>query len=514
VSAPDAVSAAPPAAPPAAPGPESWLSRLERWGNRGPDPATMFALAWVGVVVLSWWGARQGWAVPDPRVASGDAPPVVVRDLLAGDDLTWLLTSAVRNWLDFPPLGLVLVTVLGVGVAEHSGLLAAAMRAAVVALPARGLGAGLVAAGVMSSVAGDAGYVVLPPLAAGLYRQVGRSPVAGIAAVTFGIAGGFSANLVPTSLDPLLAGLTESAARVLDPSATVSPTCNWAFMAASTAVLTAVGALVTAWVVEPRLPGAASGADVSPLRAEEKRGLGGAALVAAGVLGAWAASVGVDGAPLSGTWDKGGGRVVAAWTEALVPMLFVLFAAPGVAYGAVVGTIRSDRDVAGAMGRAMSAMGGYLALSFFAGQLVACFSRSQLALVGAVTAGDALVSWGWGTSALLVGVVALTATINLGMVSASAKWSFLAPILVPTLGRVGIGAATTQAAFRVGDSLTNPVAPLNPYLMSILVELRKHDPEAGLGTLLGLMLPYVLVSGVVWPAMLVVWVAAGLPLGV
>jgi aminobenzoyl-glutamate transport protein len=252
---------------------------------------------------------------------------------------------------------------------------------------------------------------------------------------------------------------------------------------------------------------------VSALTGRERAGLVAAAGVAGLVLAGWAACVALPGAPLAGTVEKAGGRVVAAWTEGLVPMLWLAFAAPGVAYGVVVGTVRSDRDVAAAMGRAMSAMGGYLALSFFAGQLVACFSRSQLALVGAVTAGDALASWGWGTSAVLLGVVALTATINLAMVSASAKWSFLAPILVPTLGRLGVSADATQAAFRVGDSLTNPIAPLNPYLMSILIELRKHDPDAGLGTLLGLMLPYVLASALVWPAMLVAWMGLGLPLG-
>ena len=254
-----------------------WLELAERWGNRLPDPATLFLLAWAAVLAGSSVAAAAGWSVPDPLHAGERVAP---RDLLAGDELTWVLTSPVRNLLAFPPLGLVLVTMLGVGVAERLGLLGAALRAVVLRLPPRLLVPGVVFAGVQSSLAGDAGWVVLPPLAAELFRRAGRSPVLGLAAVVFGMGAGVSANLLPTPVDPLLSGLTEAAARSLDPSAVIAPTCNWWFKAVSTIGLVAIGWWVSERVVEPRLP--AVGAEdvvVEALGAHERRGLAAAAVV-------------------------------------------------------------------------------------------------------------------------------------------------------------------------------------------------------------------------------------------
>lgn len=488
-----------------------WLAGVERWGNRLPEPATLFLLAWTLVLVGSAVASGAGWTVPDP-LHPGEL--VRARNLLVGEDLTWVLTSPVRNLLAFPPLGLVLVTVLGVGVAERVGLLSAALRAIVLRLPGWLLVPGVVFAGVQSSVAGDAGWVVLPPLASELFRRAGRSPLLGLACVVFGMGAGVSANLLPTPLDPLLSGLTEAAARTMDPTAVVAPTCNWWFKAVSALWLVAIGWWVSERLVEPRLlrPPAVSG-ELEVLTDGERRGLVAALFV--GVAGAALAAllVGVDGAPLHGVVNNGA-REVPAWAEALVPGLFVWFLAIGLAYGWAAGTVRTGGDVTDAMTRSMQSMGSYIVLAFFAGQMIAAFQRSNLSLILAITGADALGALGVAPPVLLTALVGVAAGFDVAVASASAKWAFLAPVVVPMFMQLGIAPDVTQAAYRVGDSVTNPIAPLNPYLMLMLVEMRRYDPQAGMGTLLSMMLPYSILALVGWTGLLLVWVALGVPLGV
>lgn len=487
------------------------LQFVERWGNRLPDPATLFLLAWLAVLGGSVVASGAGWSVPDPLHPGELVRP---RNLLVGEELTWVLTSPVRNLLAFPPLGLVLVTVLGVGVAERVGLLAAALRAVVLRLPARLLVPGVVFAGVESSLAGDAGWVVLPPLASELFRRSGRAPLLGLACVVFGMGAGVSANLLPTPLDPLLSGLTEAAARTLDPAVVVAPTCNWWFKAGSTLWLVLVGWWVSERVVEPRLPvPELAPGDVEPLGVGERRGLLHAAVVGGLLAAGLGLLVAVEGAPLSGMVNTGT-REAPAWSEALVPSLFVWFMAMALAYGRAAGTVRHGGHVTDAMTGAMQSMGGYIVLAFFAGQMIAAFQRSNLSLILAITGADALGALGVAPSALLSALVVVAAGFDIAVASASAKWAFLAPVVVPMFMRLGIAPEVTQAAYRVGDSVTNPIAPLNPYLMLMLVEMRRYDPQAGLGTLLAMMLPYSVLALVSWTGLLLVWVGLGLPLGV
>lgn len=496
------------------------LALVERAGNRLPDPATLFVLLGALVLVLSFVGATAGWTVADPRDPSKS---IVVDNLLDAESLRWILTGAIRNFLDFPPLAIVLVAMLGIGVAERTGLFPALLKLLVRVTPPRLLTPAVVLIGVNSSAAADSGYVVLPALAAGVFAMVGRSPLAGIAAATFGVAGGFSANLAVTSLDPLLSGLTEQAARAIDPQAVVPPTCNWWFMIASTFLLTAVGWWVTARIVEPRFArsdveaqiargGIAAGG--TGLSANERRGLAAAAAAFALAAGCFVAMAVVPGGPLTGEVPRHGtSALVPAWSEALVPMILVLFLLPGIAFGAVSGEIRSDRCVAARMGESMSSMGTYLVLAFFAGQAIAWFRQSNLSVVLGVEGGEAIRSIGFGQGPMIAAIVAVVAVLNLAVSSASAKWAFLAPILVPMLGSAGIAPDLVQAAYRVGDSCTNPIAPLNAYLVIILVAIRRHAPDAGLGTLIALLVPYCAAALVLWTSMLVAWNALGIPLG-
>ena len=496
------------------------LGMVERIGNRLPDPATLFVLLGLVTLALAALGAWSGWSVTDP---ANPSRTIAVRSLLDAEGIRWMLTSALRNFLDFPPLAIVLVAMLGIGVAERTGLFPALLKLLVQLTPAMLLSPAVVFIGVMSSAASDAGYVVLPPLAAGVFARAGRSPLAGIAAATFGVAGGFSANLLITSLDPLLSGLTEQAARAIDPDAVVRPDCNWYFMIASTFLLTGLGWFVTDRIVAPRFDRAsidrqvASGGvqvGIDRLTVQERRGLWAATIALAATSAALLAMAMIPDGPLTGQVQRHGSTaMVPAWSEAIVPMLLVIFLVPGVAYGLVSGEIRSDRCVAGRMGEAMSGMGTYIVLAFFAGQAIAWFRHSNLATVIGIEGAEFVKGLGLGASPMLVAVVFVTAGINLLISSASAKWAFLGPVLVPMLASAGMSPETVQVAYRVGDSCTNPIAPLNAYLVIILVAIRRFQGDAGLGTLIALVLPYAIGALIVWTGFLLAWNALGIPLG-
>lgn len=485
-----------------------WLARgldwLERAGNRLPDPLTLFVVAAALVVAASGLAAVLGVSATHP----GTGEVVRPVNLLSPGGLRRILVEMVGNFTAFPPLGTVLVVMLGIGVAERSGLVAAALRRIVTAVPATLLPAALVFAGVMSSLAADAGYVVLTPLGAVVFAGVGRNPLAGLAAAFAGVSAGFSANLLLTAIDPLLAGITQPAARLVDPTYVVDPTANYYFMIVSTVVLTAVGTLVTTRIVEPRLGGwtGAAESDAPAPASAERRGLIAALLAAAGVVAvvgllAWAGVL----------RDADGGW--APFFGALVPLLMLFFLVPGLAYGWVVGTIRSDRDVAAMTSDTMATMGSYVVLAFVAAQLVAYFAWSNLGLIVAVHGAGALRALGIGGLPLLVGFVLVSALVNLLIGSASAKWAIMAPVFVPMLMLMGYAPETVQVAYRVGDSVTNVVTPLLPYFPIVISFARRYDRDAGLGTLVAAMLPYSVAFLLAWLTLLVGWLALGIPLG-
>lgn len=501
----------PPAAPrPSSPASGNVLDLLERAGNALPSPATLFVVGTALVAVVSELAVRAGWSVP---AADPAAAPVVARSLLSSEGLWWLLSHLVDNFVNFPPLGIVLVGMLGVGLAEQAGLLPALLGRAMRATPAGLLAPATVLLGVMSSMALDAGYVLLPPLAGALFLAAGRSPLAGIALAFAGTSAGFSANLLITPLDALLAGFTEAGARVLEPDYAVAVTCNWYFMAASTLLVTLVGWGVNRWVVESRLSRVALDPDAEagppPASAEsEQRGLR-AALLTLGVLaGLVALAVAVPGAPLHGQGERH-----ARWVEASVPLLFLLTFLPGLAYGRAAGTLREDREVAAALGRTLAGLGPYLVLAFFAAQFIESFKYTRLGEMLAVGGGLWLVEARIAPALLLLGFLLGAMLLNLLIASASAKYAVLAPVFVPMFMGAGIGPELTQATFRIADSVTNVVTPLNPYLVVVLAAMQRHVRTLGVGTLIAAMLPYTLALALAWAALLLLWVALGLPLG-
>jgi aminobenzoyl-glutamate transport protein len=503
------MSTPPPAGKPGALG--RALDALERAGNRLPEPATIFLLLALGVLVASAVASALGVQVPHPR----DGTPIVAENLLTRGNVRRMFTEAVRNFTGFAPLGLVLVAMLGMGVAEGSGLVAAALRGFIARVPRRWLTAAIVFTGVNANMAADAGIVVLPPLAAILFAAAGRHPLAGVAAAFAGVAGGFSANLLPTPLDALLAGLTQSAldASRLLPGYTVGILGNWWFLIGSTFALTAVGTWVTDAIVEPRL-GAWRG-DLERAQApdpRETRALGAALLATFGCLAVFALLALAPWAP----FRLPEGRGLDAWKplfESIVMLVMLLFLVPGLAFGWVAGRIRSDRDVARMMADSMASMGTYIVLAFFAAQFVNWFAWSNLAAIVAVWGAQGLKAIGLGGPALIVGLVLVTAFLNLFTSSASAKWATMAPLFVPMFVLLGFTPEGTQMIYRVGDSSTNIVTPLMPYMPFVLATVQRYQPRAGMGTLIALMIPYSVAFLAMWTALLLGWDVLGWPIG-
>ncbi|MDJ0785817.1 MAG: AbgT family transporter [Myxococcota bacterium] len=529
------------------------LDRIEHLGNRLPDPITLFLLGALLVMGFSELAVRADWQVHktvtrdvlapalgadgEPLIGPAGEPlqvvvrdpgsgeplreqvevPVRARSLLSADGIFWAIDSLVDNFKNFPPLAIVLVGMLGIGVADRTGFIEALLKATLLRVPSTLLTPAVFFVGIVSSIGLDAGYVVLPPIAATLYHAVGRPPLVGLAAVFAGVSAGFSANVVITSLDTILAGFSEAGAHLVDPEYAVAATANLWFMIASTVLLTAVGWAITAWFVEPRLrtkpaeeggPGGEARDEAHELLPEEGSGLRWAGLSVALVLALLVVTVWVPGAPFHGMAGR-----FPRWVAAIVPLLFLGFLIPGLVYGIRTGALRSDRDVAKLMGETMASMGPYIVMAFFAAQFVEYFRYSGLGEMLAIAGGGVLVAAALPNPVLVLSFVAVVAAANLLIGSMSAKYAFFAPVFVPMLMQVGISPELTQAAYRVGDSVSNVITPLNPYLVIILVFMQRWVPKGGIGTLVALMLPYALGFLLIWSVMLVVWMGLGADLG-
>jgi aminobenzoyl-glutamate transport protein len=496
------------------------LGAIERIGNRLPDPVTLFVIGAFVVLITSEVASRAGWSAVNPT----DGEVETIKSLLSSEGMQWVWRNLVSNFTGFAPLGVVLVAMIGIGVAERSGLIGALLKGTVLITPQSLLTPAVIFVGVMSSMALDAGYVVLPPLAAAVFARAGRSPLVGLAAVFAGTAAGFSANLLITGLDPLLQSFTLEAARILDPDYQVDVRCNYYFMVASTIMITLVGWAATKFVVERRYSpedvrqqiGAAesSETDQKPtLGTAERMGLLWAGLALAAAAGGILAMVLIEGGPLNGTIEPRPGWELAVWVDVIVPILFVLFLVPGLAYGMATRSIKNDRDVAKMMNKTMSGMGPYIILAFFASQFIGWFAESNLGKVIALKGVEVLQSWQMPVWLLVISIVLLSGLLNLFVGSASAKWALISTVFVPIFAGVGISPELTQAAYRIGDSVTNSISPLNPYVVIILVFMRLYEPKAGIGSLISLMLPYTIAFLFAWIVLLVVWMGLDLPLG-
>jgi aminobenzoyl-glutamate transport protein len=493
---------------------DRWLKAVERWGNRLPDPALLFVLLLLVVWALSALLAPVAFQEIDPR--SGQ--PLRVDSQLTGAALTRFLVDLVPTFTGFKPLGVVLVAMLGVGVAERTGLIAAGLKLFVAATPPRLLTPAVLVMAIVSHSAADAGFVLVIPVAGLLYHAAGRHPLAGVAAGFAGVSGGFSANFIPSTLDPLLAGLTQAGAQLVDPQRVVNPLCNWFFTSASCLLIVGLGWLITDRVVEPRLAGVAVDGEPPPgeqaprLQANERRGLL-AALASLLLLGGLLL---LAAAPAGSPLRAPNGTLTAAdapLMQAIVAFIFLFFIVPGIVYGIAARSVASHRDIVQGMADAMSTMATYIVMAFCASLFIAAFGKSNLGALLALKGASGLQALGMPSAVTLMGIIGLSGFVNLFIGSASAKWALLAPILVPMLMTLDISPELTQAAYRIGDSTTNIITPLMPYFPLVVVYCRRWVKSAGIGTLVSLMLPYSVVFLVAWTGLLLAWWGAGLPLG-
>ena len=494
---------------------KGFFGMIERVGNRLPHPVVLFILLAVGLIVLSEIIARFGVTV-DYTDAAGESVVVEAVSLMTGDGLAYIFNSAVTNFTGFAPLGTVLVAMLGVGVAEWTGLIGTTLKRLLQNVPTSLLTAAVLFAGIVSNIASDAGYVVVIPLGAIVFAAAGRHPIAGLAAAFAGVSGGFSANLMFGPTDALLAGITNEALTSAGYNYEVAVTANWYFLIVSTFVLTAVGAYVTEKIVEPRL-GEYTGdyqPDDEPVTDDEKRGMRNALIALVLFLAVMAFLMIPENAPLRALNEDTGQMTLDNFlANGLLFMIFLLFAIPGYFYGKTTGKIKNSHDLVTGMTEAMRSMGGYLVLAFFAAQFINYFSYTNLGTILAVSGARVLEGIGFVGLPLILGFVLVTAFINLFIGSASAKWAIMAPIFVPMLLELNIAPEMTQMAYRIADSSTNIISPLMSYFAMIIVFAQRYDKKSGIGTLVSTMLSYSIAFLIVWALLLVVWYYLGLPLG-
>ena len=494
---------------------DRFLSSIEAVGNRLPDPAILFLLLLLVTWVASALLAPIEFTETHPR--TGD--PLRIQNQLTGTALTQFMVQLVPTFTAFPPLGVVLVALLGVGVAEKTGFINAGLRVILGVTSRSLLTPMLILAAIVSHTAADAGYVLVIPLGGVIFYAAGRHPLAGISAAFAGVSGGFSANFIPSGIDPLLQGFTQSAAQILDPGRLVNPLSNLAFTAASSLLVIAVGWYLTDRVIEPRLQATAIDGDpdampkMEELTADDRRGFrAGVAALAVG-LGLLALAMLPGGSPLraeDGSLTSFGAPLMGM----LVPLIFILFLIPGVVHGYVAGTVKTHRDVVAGMTAAMGTMAYYLVMVFFAAQFIAAFNNSNLGLLIALKGANFLRDLNLFPQVTIIGIILLTAVVNLFVGSASAKWALLSSIFVPMLMELGIAPELTQAAYRVGDSVTNIVTPLMPYFPLVVVFSQRYVKTTGIGTVVSLMLPYSAVLLATWTLFLVFYWLVGLPLGI
>jgi aminobenzoyl-glutamate transport protein len=492
------------------------LGSIERIGNKLPDPAMLFLFALFVVWGLSALLAPVQFTEIDPR--SGE--PIRVLNQLTGPNLAYFLSNMVSIFTGFAPLGVVLVAMLGVGVADEAGYFNTSIKLLLSVTSKRLLAPAIILVGLISHSAVDAGYVLVIPLGGIIFYAAGRHPLAGIAAAFAGVSGGFSANPVPSALDPLLQGFTQPAAQIISPEMLVNPLNNYFFTATSSILIIALGWFITDAIIEPRLNAstpidhdAEEAPDMATFDPAEKRAFWWATLVLfLGLVVLTLILIPADSPfrdPNTGSLNSFSAPIM----QSIVPLIFLLFLIPGVVYGYVSGKFSSSKDMVDAMTRAMEGMAYYIVMAFFCALFVFAFGASNIGALMAVKGAAFLQALNLPGGVTIVGIVFLTAFVNLFVGSASAKWALLAPIFVPVLMQVGISPDLTQAAYRVGDSSSNIITPLMPYFPLVVVYCQRYVKNTGIGTLTSMMLPYSVVFLVAWSAFLLLYWMLGLPLG-
>jgi len=490
-----------------------FLVLVEKGGNALPHPATLFAIFALFTLLMSLIAYHLDWTAIMPAIGDNSPEEIHPINLLSREGIHNLMKNMVINFTSFAPLGIVLVAMLGIGVAEHSGLISAVIRLLVLSSPKKIITFVLVLAGILSNVASDVGYVLLIPLAGIIFQSIGRHPVVGMAAAFAGVSGGFSANLVLGTVDPLLAGLSTEAAQIVDASYEVNPTANYYFMVVSTFVIAFAGTWVTEKIIAPRLgeyKGDVEEINIGKLSKTEKKGLRNVSIVFLLLLGGilWGLIPqngffrGMDGSLLSSPLIKG-----------VIALLFVVASILGLVYGFTTKEYKNDADVMKGMSKSIKTLSLYIVLVFFAAQFVAYFKMSNLGIIFAIKGATLIQSTGLGLIPLSILFIILAASINMLMGSASAKWAIMAPIFIPMFMLLGYSPELTQVVYRIGDSVSNIISPMMSFFALIIAFIQKYDKKAGIGTIIATMLPYSIVFFIAWTILMVAWIYLGIPLG-
>ncbi len=493
---------------------QKWLDRVERWGNALPDPVFIFLGLIALLVAASVAAALFGWSAVNP--VSGEM--LTAKSLLSAENVGKLLTEMPDTMANFPPLGLILGVMLGAAVAERSGLFTTLMNRAMRGVPNRFLSPAIFLIGLLSHQAADAAYVVLIPLSAIIFAAAGRHPLSGIAIAYAGISGAFAANLLPGQFDVLMLGITKSATALLVPDHMLNPLGNWYFTAALGLILIPVTWLVNDRIVEPRL-GTWTGSppegeiedEADP--AAQRKGLRRAGLAAIAIAFIFAAFTLWPGyTPLVDGTAAGPARLEPFYASLVAGFMF-LFLVCGWVYGAAVDTISSHRDVVKMMTEGLATMTPFLVISFFAAHFIAMFAWSNLGPVMAINGADWLRAQQLATPVMLILLLLMSSVFDLVIGSASAKWSAMAPIVVPMLMLLGVSPEMTTAAYRMGDSIFNIVTPVASNFVLVLVLAQRWRQDFGVGSLIALMLPFSIAIGLTGLCLVSLWTGFELPVG-
>ncbi|PSU32041.1 AbgT family transporter [Photobacterium lutimaris] len=492
-----------------------FLNFIERTGNKIPDPALLFFWGLILVWVLSAVFSQFEFGLIHP--VSGQA--VEVNNLLTGESFANFLATMVTNFTGFAPLGIVLVAMLGVGVAEASGFINTGLKKMLNVTPAKFITPVLILVAIVSHTAADAGYVLVIPLGGIIFHAAGRHPLAGIAAAFAGVSGGFAANFIPSGIDPLLAGFTQEAAQILDPEYIVNPLSNLFFTGLSSLLIVSIGWYITDRIIEPRLSQTAIDED-----AEEAPDMGSFTELESKAFSraGWAMMAGIAVLvaaliPETSPLRNPAGEITAfnaPVMQSIVPLIFILFVIPGVVYGKVAGTFKASDDIIKSMSATMSSMGSFMVMAFFIAQFLVAFTQSNLGTLLALSGAQLLQAMNLPGQVTIVGMILLTAFVNLLVGSASAKWALIGPIMVPMLMAVGISPELTQAAYRVGDSVSNIISPMMVFFPLVVVYMQRYVKSSGIGSLASMMMPYSIAMLIGWTIFLLIYWAIGIPLGI
>ncbi|MYL45154.1 p-aminobenzoyl-glutamate transporter [Virgibacillus halodenitrificans] len=484
------------------------LNKVEWLGNRLPDPFMLFASLAILVILLSWIIASFDVTFLQP----GEEKPVAIKSLVSAEGIQYMLISMLENFVGFKPLGIVLAIMLGIGLADKVGLIETFIKSTILKAPKGLITYAVIFIGILGNLAADAAFVIIPPLAAMVFYNVGRHPLAGLAAGFAGVGSGFTANIIVSNTDAVLSGISAEVMGTLDTAVTVTPVDNYYFMLVSVILLSVTGALITEKIVEPRL-GKYEGdlqKDFEPVQSIEKRGLRNAAFAALAYIGLLLIVIFWQDSPLR---NENGGMVPSPFLKGIVPIIMLFFITVGIAYGITTKKITSSKSIPAFMGEAMKDLSGFIVLIFAAAQFIAYFEWTNIGTWLAVSGASFLENAGITGIGTVIAFVLLTAGLNLVIFSGSAQWALESPIFLKMFYFLDYHPAFIQAAYRIADSSTNIITPMNPYFIIVLAFMREYDKKAGIGTLIALMLPYGLIFLLVWILLLLAFVFLGVPFG-